>query len=272
VLGRCGIGDRVCDGFIPTASIVITCYNQAGYLADAIRSALAQAPDASSNSVEVVVVDDGSNDRTSSVAQGFPQVRYLFQPNWGLSAARNAGLDASSGQYVCFLDADDILLPGAIESGLRMFDEHPDCAFVYGDFRDVDARGVPLSPPRGPRVAKEHYRALLDRPAMFGAVLAVLKMQRPHLRLNADLSRSSRKGVANWRECYGKLLSDELKCHLETGGLTAKTCRAFWALVISSPRALTCRVSRISVFRIARRALFDPLTLSFRTCGSRNRI
>jgi SAM-dependent methyltransferase len=146
----------------PAVSIVITCYNQAGFLADAIRSALAQSVDRSLDPIEVVVVDDGSTDRTSSVASAFPQVRYIYQPNRGLSAARNAGLAVSRGSCVCFLDADDLLLPEAIECGLRAFEQHPRCAFVYGDFRDVDENGNALSSPRGRRVAGDHYRALLE--------------------------------------------------------------------------------------------------------------
>src|SRR5690349_22476829 len=75
----------------PAVSIVITCYNQAGFLGDAIRSALGQTSDRSPDPIEVVVVDDGSTDQTSSIARGFSKVRYIFQPNRGLAAARNAG-------------------------------------------------------------------------------------------------------------------------------------------------------------------------------------
>jgi glycosyltransferase involved in cell wall biosynthesis len=138
-------------------SIVITCYNQGQFLADAIRSALAQTID----DADVIVIDDGSTDDTASVAGSFPQIRYVFQLNHGLSAARNTGLAVALGSYVCFLDADDTLLPHAIESGLAAFEEHPECAFVYGDSCDVDPGGRVISAPRGPRVTKDHYAALL---------------------------------------------------------------------------------------------------------------
>lgn len=143
----------------PTVSIVITCYNQASFLADAIRSAMGQ--DVENAVIEIVVVDDGSTDETRSVAGAFP-VRYIYQSNQGLAAARNTGFAASTGRFVCFLDADDTLLPRAIAPGLRAFEQYPQCAFVYGDFCDVDAHGVALSAPRGPRVTGEHYRALLQ--------------------------------------------------------------------------------------------------------------
>jgi glycosyltransferase involved in cell wall biosynthesis len=142
-----------------TVSIVITCYNQASFLADAIRSAIDQ--NVVSAPIEIVVVDDGSTDDTKHVAAAFA-VRYIHQPNRGLAAARNTGLAASTGHVVCFLDADDTLLPQAIALGLQAFHDHPHCAFVYGDFCDVDTHGAALSAPRGPRVATEHYRALLQ--------------------------------------------------------------------------------------------------------------
>src|SRR5688500_17208365 len=91
-------------------SVVVTCFNHAGYLPDALRSVLEQtvAP------CEIIVVDDGSTDDTSTVAAAFDRVRVVRQSNQGLSAARNAGLRACSGDFVIFLDADDRLLPRAI--------------------------------------------------------------------------------------------------------------------------------------------------------------
>jgi glycosyltransferase involved in cell wall biosynthesis len=152
------VGLESISAALPRVSIVITCYNHARFLGDAIRSALDQTIDR----VEVIVVDDGSKDDTAEVAGAFPQVRYLFQRNQGLAAARNSGLAISNGDYVCFLDADDMLLPEAIESGLKAFEQHPECGFVYGDSCDVDVSGAALSGPRGQRVEKDHYRALLE--------------------------------------------------------------------------------------------------------------
>jgi glycosyltransferase involved in cell wall biosynthesis len=137
---------------------VITCYNHARFLGFAITSAICQTL----RGVEVIVVDDGSTDDTADVARTFPGVSYIFQRNQGLSAARNTGLAAAKGPYVCFLDADDLLLPNALERGLQAFRQQPDCAFVYGDSCDVDVNGVVQSPPRGYRVASDHYRALLE--------------------------------------------------------------------------------------------------------------
>src|SRR5215204_1328714 len=109
-------------------SVVIPCYNQAHFLGEAIESVLAQ----SYPNFEIIVVDDGSPDNTSEVAASYPRVRLVRQENQGLSAARNSGLARSEGEYVVFLDADDRLLPGALQAGLECFEAHPKCAFVYG--------------------------------------------------------------------------------------------------------------------------------------------
>ena len=91
----------------PVVSVVIPCYRQAHFLPDAIESVLAQTYP----HFEIIVVDDGSPDDTRAVAGRYPGVRCLRQRNRGLSAARNAGLAASIGTYVVFLDADDRLTP-----------------------------------------------------------------------------------------------------------------------------------------------------------------
>jgi len=122
-------------------SIVIPCYRQAHFLAAAVDSALAQDYAA----LEVVVVDDGSPDETGRIAASYaardPRVRWVAQPNRGLARARNAGLDASTGDYVVFLDADDLLLPGAIAAGVCALERNPQCAFAQGAFEVIDAAG-----------------------------------------------------------------------------------------------------------------------------------
>jgi glycosyltransferase involved in cell wall biosynthesis len=118
---------------LPRVSIVIVCYNQARYLPDAIRSALAQT----SGEIEVLIVDDGSTDNTRDVALSFPQVRYVHQNNRGLAAARNTGIRETTGAYLLFLDADDRLLPEAVQSSLECFQEQPESGFVFGAFRII---------------------------------------------------------------------------------------------------------------------------------------
>ena len=97
----------------PLVSVIIPCYNQAHYLREAIASVRRQTY----LHVETVVVDDGSQDDTAAVAHEY-NVRYVYQANSGVSTARNAGIGHVSGEFVIFLDADDRLLPRAVEIGV----------------------------------------------------------------------------------------------------------------------------------------------------------
>lgn len=140
-------------------SVVITCYNQAHFLGEAVESVVAQTRTPS----EVFVVDDGSSDDPSAVAARYPSVGFVRQDNRGVAAARNAGLGLCGGEYVVFLDGDDRLLPDALETGLRHLDTHPECAFVSGHFRAITSAGTPGRAWRQPHVTGEHYAELLRR-------------------------------------------------------------------------------------------------------------
>jgi len=142
---------------MPLVSVVIPCYNQGRFLGEAIESVLRQGH----RRLEIIVVDDGSTDDTSQVAGKYPGVRLVRQENRGLSAARNAGIEASAGDYLVFLDADDLLLPCALEAGVNCLDEHPDCAFVYGHYRLITADGFAMSSPPARAVDEEYYLNML---------------------------------------------------------------------------------------------------------------
>lgn len=117
-------------------SIVIACYNCASFLGESIESALQQTH----RPIEVIVVDDGSSDSSAEIAQKYP-VRFIRQENKGVSAARNSGLRAARGSEVLFLDADDRLLPRAVEIGLRDLERHPECVMTVGDHRHIAEDG-----------------------------------------------------------------------------------------------------------------------------------
>jgi glycosyltransferase involved in cell wall biosynthesis len=112
----------------PSVSVVVTTYQHAHYLGDALGSVVSQPVPG----LEIVVVDDGSTDRPELVAARFPGVRLVRQENRGLSAARNAGLAHCTGDYVVFLDADDLLVAGGLRAGLAAAAAHPEAALVYG--------------------------------------------------------------------------------------------------------------------------------------------
>jgi glycosyltransferase involved in cell wall biosynthesis len=132
-----------------SVSVVIPCYNQGRFLGQAIASAAAQHGLVS----EIVVVDDGSADDTPAVATRDGSVRYLRQERKGLSEARNSGWRASSSEYIVFLDADDRLLPGAINAGLEALRRWPHAAFVFGHYELIDELGAILPTWRELRVA-----------------------------------------------------------------------------------------------------------------------
>src|SRR5687768_491351 len=111
-------------------SVIIPCYNHSHYLSTAIESVLTQ----SHKAVEIVVVDDGSVDATKQVALSYPGVKYVYQSNQGLSAARNMGIRNSTGQYLVFLDADDWLYPQALQTNLHYLLQNPKAAFVSGAY------------------------------------------------------------------------------------------------------------------------------------------
>lgn len=139
-------------------SIVITTYNHTRFLGEAIESALAQTV----HPCEIIVVDDGSIDDPASEVSRHPGVRLIRQDNQGLAAARNTGWRAARGGYVVFLDADDRLLPEALSSNLKRFDEKPECALAYGSFYYIDAGGRHLYSPLPVSLGEDAYATLLE--------------------------------------------------------------------------------------------------------------
>ena len=112
-------------------SVVIPTHNYAGYVGQAIRSALQQGY----GPVEVVVVDDGSTDDTPTVLREFGRaIRIVRLEGRGVSAARNAGLDRARGDYVVLLDADDLLVPGGVAAQVAWFEGRPDLDAVIGEW------------------------------------------------------------------------------------------------------------------------------------------
>jgi glycosyltransferase involved in cell wall biosynthesis len=139
-------------------SVVIPCRNQGAYLGEAIESVLAQRyPE-----LELTVVDDGSEDNSCEVTARYPGVRLLRQPNSGVAVARNRGLAESSGDYVVFLDADDRLLPNALEVGMTELLAAPEAAFAAGRPRDIDRTGDVIREAAQPLVRRDHYLKLLE--------------------------------------------------------------------------------------------------------------
>lgn len=119
-------------------SIIIPSYNAAAFLPASIESALNQTYP----HLEIIVVNDGSKDNTEDVIKPYlPEIKYLQQENKGLSAARNEGYRASTGEFICFLDADDLLLPNKLLRQLEKFNQEPDLGVVISGYHDVERDG-----------------------------------------------------------------------------------------------------------------------------------
>jgi glycosyltransferase involved in cell wall biosynthesis len=146
------------QGELPLVSVVIPCFNQAHFLGDAIDAALAQTYPR----IEVVVVDDGSGDNTWAVAGREAGVRRLRQGNGGVASARNLGLREASGDCLVFLDADDRLLPDAVQTGMDALLKRLQVAFVAGMCRDIDVAGQRREERPQPLVTQDHYLRLLE--------------------------------------------------------------------------------------------------------------
>jgi len=124
-------------------SILINNHNYGRYLAAAIGSALEQQPPPH----EVVVVDDGSTDGSPAVIAGFTgRIRAILKPNGGQASAFNAGVAVSTGDVLCFLDADDAVLPGKCARLAEVYAD-PGIAWCFHRLRPADADLRPLDPP-----------------------------------------------------------------------------------------------------------------------------
>lgn len=120
----------------PVVSVIIPCYNQAQYLAEAVESVIAQTY----TDWEVVMVNDGSSDNTSEVARSLIlkhptyALRLIEKPNSGVSDARNAGIRLAQGKYILPLDGDDKIAPQFLARTVALLDLHPEIGIAYTDW------------------------------------------------------------------------------------------------------------------------------------------
>ena len=120
----------------PLVSIITIFFNEAQFITEAVESVLAQTYDR----WELLLVDDGSSDRSPQIARDYAQahpnrIRYLTHPNGenrGMSATRNLGLGQTKGSYITFLDADDVWLPQKLDQQVKILQAHPEVALVCG--------------------------------------------------------------------------------------------------------------------------------------------
>ena len=127
----------------PLVSVIVPAYNAEAYIAHTLNSVLSQTY----NNIEVIVVDDGSNDETANIVESIIQsddrVTLLQQPNSGVAAARNLAIQKSRGEYIAPIDADDIWYPQKIEKQVHcMLHADPSVGLVYAWSVHIDERGL----------------------------------------------------------------------------------------------------------------------------------
>ena len=125
---------------MPEISVIIPVFNGEDFIADAIQSVQAQTL----RPCEIIVIDDGSTDRTSHVVEqlgGPVRITLLRQENRGIGAARNAGVALARGEWVAFLDADDIWYPNKLEVQVGYIEAYPGFGMFYSDMDSIDPDG-----------------------------------------------------------------------------------------------------------------------------------
>jgi glycosyltransferase involved in cell wall biosynthesis len=156
-------------------SIMMPAYSAERFIGQAIESALAQ----SYPYWELIVVDDGSTDQTSSIIAGFSdaRIKVFHQSNGGEAAARNTALRQMTGEYLAFLDADDLYLPEHLESTVDYLHSHPEYDGVYSDGYYIDENGSQLknlsSRRRGP-FEGDIFEEMVRASDVFGAPVCVV--------------------------------------------------------------------------------------------------
>jgi glycosyltransferase involved in cell wall biosynthesis len=136
----------------PPISLLVTTYNHEKYIGEAVRSALAQT----CGDIEVVVIDDGSTDRTGEVVRSFsdPRVRYLRQANQGPSVATTTALAACRGEYLALMSGDDVLHPDRLRRQLDAYRRGP-TRLLFAGVEYIDDDGRPLEGDFHPEILKE---------------------------------------------------------------------------------------------------------------------
>jgi glycosyltransferase involved in cell wall biosynthesis len=128
---------------LPLVSIITPVYNGARFLDALIQSVQEQEYP----QIEHIIVDDGSTDgeATIDVLKKYPHLRWWTRPNRGQYATMNEGLLAAQGEIVCFISADDVILPGAVSKAVTYLSVHPECGGVYGNYGFINAEGMKLN-------------------------------------------------------------------------------------------------------------------------------
>lgn len=122
----------------PLVSVIIPAYNAEEFISDTIDSILNQ----SYPNIEIIIVDDGSKDKTAQIVKEYKdKVRYFFQENsGGCSVPRNYGIQKSLGDFLCFNDADDLMMSDRLKSQIDFLSQNPEVGLVFNDYRNFEGK------------------------------------------------------------------------------------------------------------------------------------
>lgn len=156
-------------------SVVIPTYKVEKYIAAAVQSVLAQTY----KNLEVLIVDDESPDRSAEICQQFtdPRVKIVRQKNRGLAGARNTGIRHAQGEYLAFLDGDDIWLPEMLEKNIAHLESSPDVGVSFNRSAFIDEGGNPLGTYTMPELTNIDVACLLRGSPIGNGSAAVIRRE-----------------------------------------------------------------------------------------------
>jgi glycosyltransferase involved in cell wall biosynthesis len=209
---------------------IIPVYNRPDMLRKAVASVLIQ----SYRPIEIIIVDDGSTDETGKVAEdlaiGHPDIiRVITQENGGPGSAREKGRRAAAGEFIQYLDSDDLLMPLKFESQVEALRNNPDCGIAYGITELIDENGTVLVSPykwTGRRVDQLFPSLLVDRwwnthTPLYRRSLCDTIGAWSGMRMGEDWEYDARAGALKTRLAYCPLPVSQHRCHKQqrlTGG------------------------------------------------------
>lgn len=183
----------------PLVSVIVPAWNAEQTLAETLQSAAAQTH----RDLEILIVDDGSTDRTPDIAAEYcasdPRARLIRQDNRGVAAARNRAIDEATGEYIAPLDADDLWQPEKIERQLRTFAESPpSVGLVYCWYRMIDDGGSVTEAPWAPVMEGSVFRRHLKWNFGTGSSPLIRRSALGALRYSRELGEAGNEGCEDW--------------------------------------------------------------------------
>jgi glycosyltransferase involved in cell wall biosynthesis len=183
----------------PLVSVIIPNYNYGRFLSDAIDSVLAQ----SYSNIEIIVVDDGSTDNSHEVYEKyFDKIGVINQKNLGVGAARNAGASYSQGQFIAFLDADDIWLADKISSQVEEFATNEEIGLVNCGMIEFGGTNEKLGEYTEGKSGWCAENLLKHEPVVVGPGSTLLIRTELYKELNGFDERKELHGAEDWEFCY----------------------------------------------------------------------